>query len=241
MALRLKSVLQDLHEQGVEKADLTAEEIEALVYACARVDNPYTDINAELCEQPVKVCKGLYLWPITAGAQVWLTEYAETWWPKGSPMYRWAQLYALYNARNADAFISLTNKRKARAAVLWCVLRMVAHRAELAVAVNRCYGVHYHDVEDPHKLPKPDNEQAQAFAHFVACLEVESGIPAKVWLWGKSLTSMTQAYYKMTALANAFGGGKAAEEMTFELNDALQNLAHVKTRIIERVKAGKHE
>ena len=239
MALRLKSVLQDLADQGVGKADLTAEEIEALVYACARCDNPYSDINAELCEHPVKVCKGLYLWPITAGAQIWLAEYVEAWWRKGTSMYRWAQIYALYNARNADAFAPLVTKGKARAAILACMLRMVAHRGELAVAVNRCYRLHYHDVEDPNAPERPDNEQAQSFAHFVAMLEVESGIPAKSWLWGKSLNTMVQTYYRMTALASAFGGGKAAEEMTFELNDALTNLASVKARIVERVKIEK--
>ena len=236
MALRLQGVLQNLAEQGVPQSALTAAEIEALVFACERCDNPYSDINAELCEHPVKVCKDIYLWPPTAGATVWLTEYAEAWWPKGTAMYRWAQVYALYNARNPDAFVEVTTKAKARLAVLKCALRFACHRGELAVAVNRCYGVRYHDVEDPHPNKKPDNEQAENFAHFVACLEVESGIPAKTWLWGKSLVTMTNTYYKMTALAAAFGGGEAAENMTFELNDALRNLAHVQTRIVERVK-----
>ena len=239
MALRLKSVLSDLAEQGVRRDDLTAEDIEALVYACARADNPYSDLNAELCERPVKVCRGVYLWPVTAGAQVWLTEFAEAWWPNGSAMRRWAQLYALRNARDPEAFARLDTKAKARRAVLACALRMAAHRAEIAVAVNRCYGVRYHDAEDPFKAERPDNEQREGFARLVADLEVGTGIPAKDWLWGHSLASTAKAYRRMRALACAFGGGKASAEMQFELDDALRNLANVKAQIVRRAAAAK--
>ena len=44
-------------------------------------------------------------------------------------------------------------------------------------------------------------------------------------------------FFHMGTLASAFGGAKAAEKMTFELNDALQNLANVKMRIVERIEA----
>lgn len=235
MALRLKSVLSDLAEQGVRRDDLTAEDLEALVYACARCDNPYSDLNAELCERPVKVCRGVWLWPVTAGAQVWLTEFAGAWWPKGTAMHRWAQLYALKNARDPDAFAPLVTKGRARLAVLSCALRMAAHRAEIAVAVNRCYGVRYHDAEDPFAAERPDNEQREGFARLVADLEVGTGIPAKDWLWGHSLASTAKAYCRMRALACAFGGGKASAEMQFELDDALRNLANVKAQIVRRV------
>ena len=240
-AYRLQGVLSDLAGQGITADKLTAAELTLLVRACDRCDNPYSDINAELCEQPVKVCKGVYLWPVTAGANIWLTEYAEKWWPKGTGAFRWAQIYACYNARNPDAFASLTSRAKARLAVLACVLRIPAHMGELVVALNRCYGVHPDTVDDPHAVRKPDNEQAENFAHFVAMLEVQSGIPAKKWLWGKSLSTVMNTYYKMTALASAFGGGKAAEDMTFELNDALKNLANVTACIVERVKKNEQD
>ena len=68
-------------------------------------------------------------------------------------------------------------------------------------------------------------------------LEVHSGIPAKKWLFGRSIRLLVETYEKMGTLASAFGGAKAAEKMTFELNDALQNLANVKTRIVERIEA----
>ena len=238
MSLRLQSIFQDFADIGIAKGDLTADEIEALVYACARVDNPYEDINAELCEQPVKVCKGVYLWPVTAGAQIWLSEYAQKWWPKESSMYWWAKVYALRNARDPDAFRRLTEKPRARRAVILGALSLACHRSELAVAVNRCYGIHLHDVADPHPKPsgKPDG-QATDFTHFAMMLEVHSGIPAKKWLFGRSVTTLAETYEKMSTLASAFGGAKAAERMTFELNDALRNLANVKTRIVERIEA----
>ena len=234
MSLRLKSVLQDFRDVGITAADMTADEIEALVHAVERVNNPYSDINADLCEQPVKVCRDVYLWPLTAGALVWLEEYAQAWWKKGTAMYRWAQVYALKNARDPDAFAKLTDKWTARKAIVKTMLRLACHRSELAAAKNRCYGVRPHDVEEQ-KAPSAPDEQATEFAHFAAMLEVESGIPAKSWLFGRSVRDLVTTYCRMAALKAAFGGAGAAEKMTFELNDALTNLANVKSMIFERI------
>lgn len=238
MSLRLESVLQDFRDAGITAADMTADEIEALVHAVERVNNPYSDINADLCEEPVKVTKGVYLWPLTAGALVWLEEYAQLWWKKTSAMYRWAQVYALVHAREVDAFASLTDKWTARKAIVKTMLRLVCHRSELAVAKNRCYGVRPHDVEN-RKTPSAPDEQAADFARFAAMLEVESGISAKSWLFGRSIRGMVAAYRRAAAIKNAFGGADAAEKMTFELNDALANLANVKSMIFERITAGR--
>lgn len=236
MSLRLQSILQDFRDNGITAADMTADELEALVHACERVNNPYSDINADLCEQPVKVCKGVYLWPLTAGALIWLEEYAASWWRKGTSMFGWAQVYALANARNPDAFENLTDKWSARKAIVKTALRFTCHRSELAVAKNRCYGLRPHDVRESTPASAPD-EQATNFAHFAAMLEVESGIPAKSWLFGKSLEDLVTTYRRMVKLKNAFGGGETAEQMTFELNDALTNLANVKSMIAGRIKA----
>lgn len=234
MSLRLQSVLQDFRDQGITAADMTADEIEALVHACERVNNPYTDINADLCEKPVQVCKGVYLWPLTAGAFMWLEEYASKWWRGGTAMYRWAQIYALYNARRPDAFRHLTSKWDARTAIVRTMLRFTCHRAELTVAKNRCYGLGQYDVAEKTAKRAPD-EQATDLAHFAAMLEVESGIPAKTWLFGKSLTVMVKTYRKMCAIRNALGGAEGSEKMSFELNDALANLANVKSMIFSRI------
>ena len=242
MGVRFQSVLQDFRDIGITAADMTADEIVALVHACERVDNPYSDINADLCEQPVQVCRGIYFWPITAGAQIWLADYAAKWWPHGTMMYKWAQAYALMNARNPDAFAKLTDKWTARLAVSRAMLRLCCHRRELAVAVNRCYGIGQYDVREKEPKSAPE-EQAADFAHYVATLEVESGIPARTWLFGRGLRNVATTYRKMTALKNAFGGAASAEKMTFELNDALTNLANVKSLIMKRIEAerAKHE
>ena len=93
MSRRLQSVLADLAERyGATAADLTADELEALVFACKRVDNPFSEINAELMERPIHVCRGVFMWPLTAGAAVWLAEYASVWWKSNSAMYRYAQI-----------------------------------------------------------------------------------------------------------------------------------------------------
>jgi hypothetical protein len=231
MSVRLKSVLQDLKERGVEKNDLTADEIVALVRACERVDNPFSHVNAELCEMPVKVCKGIYLWPITAGAQIWLDTYAESWWEKDSAMYRFAQIYALRNARNQDAFLPLTEKKDAKWAVIKSGLSLCCHRKELAVAINRCYGIEPYDTEETSDAPSL--HKATDFGKLVSSLEVFSGIKASEWLWGKSLVSLFKSYVRLRTLNNVMGGGKDEE---YELDEALKNLARVKTMILRRVK-----
>lgn len=232
MSIRFKAELQNLADMGVGVEMLTADEIEGLVFACRRVDNPFDELNAELVENPVKVCKGVYLWPLTAGALIWLEEYASKWWPKGSARFRWAQIYALRNARNPDAFKGLTERSAAWRTIIRSMLSLCCHRKELAVAVNRCYGIREHDTED--NTPSSRNpDQADDFAMFAAELEVHSGIKAEHWLWGRSLIAARRSYYRMRNLANALGGGK---ELTFELDDALRNLARLKSMIVRRVK-----
>ena len=232
MSIRLQARLDDLAARGITADKLTAAELRALVYACDRMDNPYSDINAELCEQPVKVCAGLYLWRITAGAQIWLEEYAAAWWAQGSAMFRWAQVYALKNARDPNAFSSVCSRRAARAAVLKCALSCVCHRGELISAINRCYGVDPNAPEDNTPPSRPANT-ANDFATKVAYLEVRSGIPAKNWLWGKSLKVMLYTWARLCAISDAFGG-KAAADMALERDDALSNLARVINSIIQR-------
>lgn len=235
MGARLSSVLQDLKERcGATAADLTADEIEALVFACARVDSPFSELDADLMERPIRVCRGVYLWPVTAGAQVWLTEYASAWWPEGSAMFRWAQAFALLNARDPDAFAPLVTKARARAAILRCALRLACHMGELGAAVRRAYGILPHDA--PRKARKDGAaEKAKAdFAGIVARLEVASGIPAKSWLWGRSVMSLMKSYAELSELSvAALGGGRA--DARRELDDAVENLARVCAAISERL------
>lgn len=237
MGARLDSVLHDLKDRyGATAADLTSGEIEALVYACARIDSPYSEIDAELMERPIRVCEGVYLWPVTAGAHIWLTEFAEAWWPEGSRMYRWAQVYALVNARDPDAFSSLTTKARARAAVLRCALRLACHMGELGAAVARAYGAMPHDApRRPRRNAAAERAKAD-FAGIVARLEVASGIPAKAWLWGRSVASLMKSYVELSELAVAAfrdGSGTARHE----LDDAVENLARVCAAIGERLAA----
>ena len=233
MSARLTAVLQDLKDQcGATAADLTADELEALVFACARVDNPYSDLNAELCERPIRVCDGVWFWPITAGAQVWLMEYASVWWPEKTRMFKWAQIYALMNARTPDAFSPLTSKWKARAAILKTALRLSCHMGELGEAVNRAYGIRPHDA--PIKKDGRAEKAMADFAGIVARLEVASGIPAKTWLWGKSVVSMMKSYAELSELAVAAFGNRH-DEADRELDEAVENLARVCAAISERL------
>lgn len=234
MGARLQSVLADLKDRyNATAADLTADELEALVYACKRVDSPYSALNAELMDRPVHVCGDVCMWPLTAGAAVWLTEYASTWWRDGSTMYRWAQAYALVHGRDKDAFSALTTKRAARAAVLKTALLFCCHAGELNAAMDRAYGI-----DEYHVSPKRKNriaaEAETDFAALVARLEVASGIRADEWLWGRSLVSMMKSYVELTCLAAAALPGEK-KDLHLELDEAVANLARICAKIGERL------
>lgn len=228
---------------GITMDDLTAGEVAAFVHAVERVCSPFTAVNAELAERPVLACRGVWLWPPTAGAQMWLDEYAAKWWPEGSMRWKWAQVYALRNARDPDAFTPLTTRAAAESAIVCCALRLAVHSRELQDAVNRAYGVGAHDAPPPEKsraekLRERLREQAQTdFASLVARLEVQSGIPRKVWLWDRSLMYTMTAYATMHEFAAAFSaGGGSSRRMIDELDDALRNLARTKAMIVLRVR-----
>ena len=250
--MHFEKALRQLRERGVEVGDLTPGEVFALCEACRRCASPFSDVDAELAERPVFVCRGVWLWPLTAGAQVWLSEYAAKWWRRESLRWRWAQVYALRHARERDAFVGLTDRWRAEAAVLRCALTLPVHGEELTAAMARAYGI------DPHALrsgrasrprraaarrdasPHPAPGARHDFASLVARLEVESGIPRETWLWGRSLGYMLKAYYELHAFAAAYArDGQARERMRDELDEAMGELAKVRAAIVRRVLGSK--
>ena len=239
MSVRLAREIRNLKERlGVGLDELTAEELEKLVLACRRCDNPFSSVNRELCEEPIRVCRGVYMFPVTAGAQVWLEEYAGSWWEQGSAMYRWAQAYALCHAREPEAFAGLTTKWKARAAILKTVLRFACHQRELQEAMDRAYRP-TEDLE-PARRNETDKRAAEDFASLVARLEVHSGIPARTWLWGKSFLETARAYAELHKFAQAFSGGEH-KHMRDELDAAINDLARVKSAIARRIASTKEK
>ncbi|MGN0851856.1 MAG: hypothetical protein ACI4Q3_00605 [Kiritimatiellia bacterium] len=237
MSKKLAAELAELKNRyHVGLDDLTPDEIAALVHACERWENPFTSTNLALVEKPVEVCKGVVLWPPTAGAQIWLDEFAEKWWPEDSMRYRWAQIYALINARNPDAFANLTEKPAAWRAIVQTSLRLCVHRRELLKAIRAAYGVD--EWEAPKRRINQLTEAAQTdFARMVTRLEVESGIPRKAWIWEHSFMETVRAYAEMHVLiAIAAGGGERADNLISELDEATNNLARVKKAIWLRLK-----
>jgi hypothetical protein len=238
MSLRLQSELQDLDERyGVKVGDMTADEIERLVLACRRAESPFSSVNAELVEAPFRVCRGVWGWPMTIGAMVWLSEFAGKWWPDGA-MGFFAQVYAMIHAREKDAFASLTEKGAARRAIMKTALRLVCHRKEAAVALERCYHADEDVCPETSKADAADAERAQSdLATLVARLEVESGISADEWLWGRSFAQAMECYTELHRFAAAYSIGAERTHMKDELDEAINDLQRLKAQIGRRVAA----
>lgn len=231
---RLDNELKRLQALGVSPDDLNADEIDALVTACRRVENPFKDANADAMGIPVCVCEGVFMWRLTAGASAWLDEYALKWWGRdGDKRYFWALVYALVNARSREAFAGLTDEKKAREAVVSCVLRIPAKMEEIEYAVDVALGRR----RDTRRRGNAIDESVN-WAHVAARLEAQSGIKSDEWLWGRSVGYTIRAYNDLLRFAAATS--KTASEFARkqdELDDALNSLAALRREIVARVMA----
>ena len=240
--MHFAKALAALEAAGVSRDALKPGELYALAHAAARCANPFSNVNAELAERPIRVCDGVWMWPPTAGALIWLTEFAAKWWKGDSLRFHWAHVYALIHAREPEAFARLTDRWAAWRAVARCALRLAVHGRELAAAIRKAYG----EEDAPGGADDPTRHGGREsgrdshetdFARIVARLEVESGIPRSTWLWGRSLLYVYTAYSEMRSFAAACAGKGGEGRMNDELDEALTNLAKVKAAIVRRVKS----
>ena len=242
--MHFAKALAALEAAGVSRDALKPGELYSLAHAAARCANPFSEVNAELADRPIFVCLGVWLWPPTAGALIWLTEFAAKWWKGDSLRFHWAHVYALIHAREPEAFARLTDRWAAWRAVARCALRLAVHGRELAAAIRKAYGEEDDSLELGAKSlelkAQSSNTNAQCatdFARIVARLEVESGIPRITWLWGRSLLYVYTAYAEMRSFAAACAGKGGEGRMNDELDEALTNLAKVKAGIVRRVRS----
>lgn len=224
--------LSDLRSRmGVGLADLTADEVVALVKACERVADPFRDVNADAAGMPVRVAKDVWFWPLTIGAVVWLEETADRWWAEDPRRYRNALVYAALNARTPGAFAPAEKsdvERNVRAA-----LRTVtATSDEVDAALERVLGI-------ASCASRRDGEEAVAetstsWAHLLAKIEASTGIRREHWLWGVSYRETLRAYHEARQVAAA--SGSRAPEMLDELDEATNALQRIKVNIMKRVR-----
>ncbi len=235
MSVRFESELGRLRSQGVGLADLTPGEVVALVRACDRCDSPFSSVNAEAAGFPVEVVEGVHLWRLTAGAIVWLDEYAGRWWPAASKPFFWATVYAMRHAREREAFACLTGEDAAYCAIRDEILSIPATEEELVAAIEKLWNRDGAPAKNP-RIPQVKH-QAE-WAKVARRLEVATGLPASYWMWEESAAYTVGAHSDMVEWAVASGGGKT-ERMRDELDAAISALARLEAAIIQRVKAAK--
>ena len=227
MSIRLEAELTKLKADGITPADLEASELAALVRACDRCDNPFSAVNAEAAGFPVRVCEGVTLWRLTAGACIWLDEYARRWWGEDTAHYKWAVFYAMHHAREAGAFLALTDEADAYRAIRADILGLNCTEEEIMAALKG-FG-------DDDGARKPSALVTQAdWRNLAQQLEGQTGIEAEKWLWERAAAYIAQANRRLVDFAVASGGGKA-ERMKDELDRAISNLARVTAGIRARV------
>ena len=232
----LANALRDLKTRfHVEAGDLTPDEWYELVECVRRVENPFADVNADAIGTPVRVCEGLYLWRLSAGASAWLDDFAAVWWGDGrnETRYFWALCYALSNARNREAFVVLDTPDKAYKAIRKWVLRCPATRRELEDAIDRTLG----RAEPTGGASRPAQDRQIDWAQVAARLEGKSGISGLDWLWNRSASYTLRAYNDLAVFAKRYSAasGKDGTHMKNELDTACDALVRLLARIGRRV------
>ena len=230
MSVRLESEIAKLKSAGVSLADLTAAEVAELVRACDRCDNPFGAVNAEAAGFPIKVRDGVSLWRLTAGAIVWLDEYAARWWGEDTAAYKWATVYAMRHARDAAAFHTLTDEADAYRAIRADLLTLNCTEEEIDAALAR-----FNDDGGDKRRPPVTAPDWRALA---AMVEARTGIRAEEWIWGRAALSLADSYNRLCQFAAAEGGAKPPR-MKDELDKAIIRLARVVAGILARVAKAK--
>lgn len=241
MGLYFDKELAELRTQGVGLADLTNDEVVALVRATDRLRNPFSNVNLELCGQPRQVTPGVALWPFTVGASVWMDEYASRWWidAKGNhaKAFFWATVYALAHGRDPGAFSKLTDETSAYEAIRAFALGIHATEDEITEAVDDCLGISRHADDARKRANLPRNpESGEDWAEVIRVLEVRTGIPAERWIWSRGRDYVVAAFREAQRVVTAFGEAKMPR-MKNELDHALNEIAHLRASIVARVKA----
>ncbi len=235
---RLQTELNDLRSRfKVRLDDLTADEIVSLVDCCRRVDNPYGEAGVVLSDLPVARIKGVDIYPLTIGASIWLDEYAEEWWGRDNICYFWALVFAMVHAHDRDVFANLTERGKARRAILATCLRFVFDRRTLEEAVDKALGT---SGNDGGKVT-PGPEMRNDWVAFLARLETQTGIRKDEWLWGKSAMYTIRAYRDLHAFASKYAANKDKVRVFDAMDRALNALARLKKSIKDRLEGAADE
>lgn len=227
---RLQVELDDLRERfGVPVDALTADEIAAMVDCCRRIDNPYSDMNADLISPGVDV-RGTRFYPITIGAAIWLENYVAQWWPNDDRRYFWALAYACANANDPDAFMEVVTREEAERRIKRLGLRFVFSRKALQNALNKCLG----STDDTTEDRKASDEAIMDWSRLVVRLEAHSGIQRDDWIWKRTARYSVMAYDDIRRYAKEISNEKA-ERAKDDLDRALEALARLKRSIKARI------
>ena len=220
MTERLQLEINDVRKRlGIEPS---AEDIIALYEACNRCDAPFQKSNLALIGAPVEV-GGVNLWPLTIGASIWLDEYAFKWWGKSNTLMHWALVFAFVKGYEQDVFIELITESKAHKAIKETCLQFACNEKELENAIDQLTHKKPITGKPETVTPNPDWERV------ISELELTSGIPADVWLWGKSASYTARTYLEHRKILSLASGSQP--NGTDALDDAITALAMVKRQI----------
>ena len=236
----LAKAVDDLETRmGVPRAEILPGEYLALSKAALKCANPFEDIDADAAGWPVRVADGVYLWPLTIGAIIWLDRLRK--WCEGdddasSRFFADALAYAAMNSRRKDAFIPLDTREKAEKAVRASLAKCPVTPAEMDGALDRLFKKR----RDSHA--EPSSRAAFSWAALCARLEARTGIPAKDWIWEKSGDYVLKCYAELEEFAYRAalqsGGKPFYIRLKDELDDAMEELQCVKVAIMRRVREG---
>lgn len=236
MGLYFDKEIDTLAEHGVNREDLTNEELVELVHVTDELANPFDQVNIDAIGFPIPVCDGVVFWRLSVGACVWLEEYARVWWDDRPKAYFWALVYALIHGRERGAFDAMLDEESAFERIKAEAIRLAVHEDELSAKVDDAIHFRHHPagVRDPREIPTGTDWQK-----IVARVESQTGISGDEWCWKKSADYVLSVWCDLRFFAENYGGsGMKAQRMKSELDHVTNKVARLRAAIVQRVKGG---
>ena len=141
----LKPRIKALFDSGIKQlakdgVDPTAEEIVWLYSLAERAIKSNSGEETAFFNSPIKI-SGIYLYPLTIQASIWIEHYARKWWRNDERKDLWSVAYAMAHAQKPKAFEKLTTRTIAETKLIRFMFRhLFVSQDRLRQAVTQILG-----------------------------------------------------------------------------------------------------
>ena len=228
--LLYESAVKELKAAGV---DITPDEYVWLYEAAKKAINGSGSECPAFIEIPVTI-GDVTLWPMTIGAMLWWSRYAEEWYANDKTMQIIAMAYCMAHAKEPETILNLNSKAKADIAlVAWqATTSSKCTLGQLSWAIDKVNGqFDYVDIHSENAVETLANSSAD-WGVIIAKLCGAYHMPARYFLWD---LSQSAAIDMLTNAPSPFGYAKDTDAQASRyFGEFREVVAHIKRRALNK-------